>query len=69
MANQQDIERLYDWLDRFHDRWLGEFADLSCGYFRGDHGKSLQQAQKDKHDWVLGLIPQSNSVSRLLLDP
>ena len=56
MASQQEIERLYDWLDRFHDRCLGEFADLSCGYFRGDHGKSLQQAQKDKHDWVLDTL-------------
>jgi len=65
MANRQEIERLYDWLDRFHDRCLGEFADLSCGYFRGDHGKSLRQAQKDKHDWVLDTM-ECGEGSRIL---
>lgn len=53
MATQQDIEAIYDWVDFFHTRRLGEYADFTCALFDGDFTKTLDQAQRDKHDWIL----------------
>lgn len=53
MATQQDIEAMYDWVDFFHTRRLGDYADFTCALFDGDFSKTLDKAQKDKHDWVL----------------
>jgi len=53
MATQQDIEAIYDWIDFFHTRRLGDYADFTCALFDGDFTKTLDQAQKDKHDWIL----------------
>ena len=53
MANRQEIEATYDWLDRFQELRLGKFADITAAFFDGDFSKTLDQAQKDKHAWVL----------------
>jgi cyclopropane-fatty-acyl-phospholipid synthase len=53
VANQAEIERTYDWLDPLHEMRLGAYADLSCAFFDGNFKKNLEQAQKDKHYWVL----------------
>jgi len=53
MANQQEIEAMYDWVDYFHVLRLGEYADFTCALFDGDFSKTLQQAQRDKHDYIL----------------
>lgn len=53
MATQQEMEKLYDWLDRFQELRLGECADITCAFFNGDFGKTLAEAQRDKHTWVL----------------
>jgi cyclopropane-fatty-acyl-phospholipid synthase len=52
MANQREIEALYDWLDYFHELGIGECADITAALFDGDFTKSLSQAQNDKHDWI-----------------
>ena len=52
MANRQEIEATYDWLDRFQELRLGKFADITAAFFDGDFSKTLDQAQKDKHAWV-----------------
>ena len=52
MANCQEIEATYDWLDRFQELRLGKFADITAAFFDGDFSKTLDQAQKDKHAWV-----------------
>lgn len=53
MAVQTDIEAMYDWVDYFHTLRLGEYADFTCAYFNRDFSKTLNQAQKDKHAWIL----------------
>lgn len=53
MATQQDIEAIYDWIDFFHTRRLGDYADFTGALFDGDFTKTLDQAQRDKHDWIL----------------
>lgn len=53
MANQEQIEALYDWLDHFQELRLGKHTDITCAFFDGDFGKTLREAQRDKHNWVL----------------
>ncbi|MBI4426144.1 MAG: class I SAM-dependent methyltransferase [Candidatus Kerfeldbacteria bacterium] len=53
MANQSEIEAVYDWVDHFHTLRLGAYADFTCAYFNGDFSKTLDQAQKNKHAWIL----------------
>lgn len=53
MAKQEEIEATYDWFDQFQIMVLGDYADITCAFFDGDFTKTLNQAQKDKHDYVL----------------
>jgi len=53
MATQKEIEELYDWLDRFQELRLGKNADITCAFFDGNFKKTLREAQKDKHEWIL----------------
>jgi cyclopropane-fatty-acyl-phospholipid synthase len=53
MANQKEIEATYDWIDYFLVLKLGDYADFTCALFDGDFSKTLDQAQKDKHEYIL----------------
>ena len=53
MGTQKDIEFSYDNMDEFWRLSLGEHADITAAFFNGDTTKTLEQAQKDKHSWVL----------------
>ncbi len=53
MAKQADIEALYDWVDYFHTLRLGDYADFTAAFFDGDFTKTLTEAQRDKHAWIL----------------
>ncbi len=53
MGTQKDIVFTYDDLDQLWRLSLGEHADISAAYYNGDYRKSLQQAQSDKHEWIL----------------
>jgi cyclopropane-fatty-acyl-phospholipid synthase len=55
MATREEIDLTYNWMDEFHRLRLGQFADISCAYYNGI-SKSLDQAQNDKHDWILDNI-------------
>jgi cyclopropane-fatty-acyl-phospholipid synthase len=66
MANRQEIEATYDWLDRFQELRLGKFADITAAFFDGDFSKTLDQAQKDKHAWVLDGAGVSGPGKRVL---
>ncbi len=47
----------------------GDFPDYTCALFKGDFGKSLQQAQEDKHEWIFeGLTLSENLPRTRLLD-
>jgi cyclopropane-fatty-acyl-phospholipid synthase len=53
MGTQNDIIFTYDDLDQLWRISLGEYADISAAYYNGDYCKSLEQAQRDKHEWIL----------------
>lgn len=56
MANQQEIEETYDFMDEIFRLSFGENADLTCAMYNGDFSKTLAQAQSDKHDYILAGI-------------
>lgn len=56
MANQQEIEETYDFMDEVFRLSFGENADITCAMYDGDFSKTLEQAQKDKHDYILDAI-------------
>lgn len=56
MANQQEIEETYNFMDEIIRVSFGEYADVTCALYNGDFSKTLAQAQKDKHDYILQAI-------------
>src|SRR5262245_19907947 len=53
MATHEQIEETYNCMDEVWRLSFGPHPDLSCAYFNGDFSKSLEQAQRDKHDFIL----------------
>ncbi len=53
MATQQEIEVSYDYLDEILRLTYGENFDYSGAMYNGDFSKTLEQAQKDKHAYIL----------------
>lgn len=53
MASPEQIAATYDYMDEIWRLSLGEHADITAALYDGDYTKSLEQAQRDKHDWVL----------------
>ena len=56
MATHQEIEETYNYMDEIWRLSLGENADITCAMYNGDFSKTLEQAQKDKHDYILNGI-------------
>src|SRR5918998_6569556 len=56
MATRQEIEATYNYMDEIFRLSLGETGDLTCAMYDGDFSKTLAQAQKDKHDYVLNAL-------------
>jgi len=45
--------------DYANDYWLkinGDFPDITAAFYNGNFSKTLNQAQRDKHEWVLNGI-------------
>ena len=53
MATQQDIEATYDYMDEIFRLTFGDHGDITCALYNGDFSKTLEQAQHDKHDYIL----------------
>ncbi|HVT17505.1 MAG TPA: class I SAM-dependent methyltransferase [Thermoanaerobaculia bacterium] len=53
MATQRQIAGTYDYMDRFFRLVLGEYGDCSGAFYDGDFSKTLEQAQRAKHDYAL----------------
>jgi len=53
MATQQQMEATYNYMDEIFRTSLGETGDITCALYNGDFSKTLAQAQKDKHQYVL----------------
>ena len=53
MGTGREIRFTYDDLDELWRKSVGEHADITAAYYAGDYGKSLAQAQGDKHRFIL----------------
>ncbi|HYU74061.1 MAG TPA: class I SAM-dependent methyltransferase [Ktedonobacteraceae bacterium] len=65
MATREQIEATYNYMDEVFRVSLGENGDLTCALYNGDFSKTLQQAQQDKHSYILDAI-HFQSGSRVL---
>jgi cyclopropane-fatty-acyl-phospholipid synthase len=60
MADQKDLEFTYSLIDRIFRLSLGEMADFSGAKYDGDFTRSLEEAQRRKHDYIaeqIGIEP------------
>jgi cyclopropane-fatty-acyl-phospholipid synthase len=53
VATQTDIDNTYGYLDELWRLSLGDGADITCPLYDGDFSKPLDQAQRDKHTYIL----------------
>ena len=53
VATRLDIDNTYGYLDELWRLSLGDGADITCPLYDGDFSKSLDQAQRDKHHYIL----------------
>jgi cyclopropane-fatty-acyl-phospholipid synthase len=56
MAVQREIEATYDYMDEVIRRALGEHPDISCAFYDGDYSRTLEEAQRAKHEFVLASL-------------
>ena len=52
MAGKKDIDFTYTTLDKIFRLSIGETADFSAARYMGDFSKTLEKAQKDKHEFM-----------------
>jgi cyclopropane-fatty-acyl-phospholipid synthase len=53
MANRDQIEATYNYMDPLFRASLGNNPDITAAMFNGDYSKSLADAQRDKHAYIL----------------
>jgi cyclopropane-fatty-acyl-phospholipid synthase len=56
MATRDEMDATYNYMDEIFRLSLGETADITCALYDGDYSKTLEQAQADKHRYVLDSI-------------
>lgn len=56
MATQRQIEATYDYMDEPFRLALGNHADCSCALYDCDFSKTLEQAQRAKHDYIIASL-------------
>lgn len=52
MANRQDLDFIYTFIDRIFRLSIGENGDFSGALYDGDFSLSLEQAQRRKHEFI-----------------
>lgn len=53
MATREEVAEAYNYIDELWRVTFGDTPDCSNALYDGDYGKSLEQAQSDKHAYVL----------------
>src|SRR5437899_11894599 len=53
MATREEIESTYNYMDELWRLSLGQNADITAALYDGDFTKTLEQAQRDKYDYIL----------------
>jgi cyclopropane-fatty-acyl-phospholipid synthase len=56
MATRAQMEATYNYMDEMFRLTFGEAADITWALYNGDFSKSLEQAQRDKHEYVLDAL-------------
>ena len=56
MATSADIASTYDYLDEFWRVSLADADDITCARYRGDFTKTLEIAQREKHEFILSSL-------------
>ena len=64
MATGPQIEETFNYMDEIFRESFGDHADLTCALFDGDFGKSLEQAQRDKHTLILDGLHRGGRLPR-----
>lgn len=53
MAGRREMDATYDYMDAVFRQTFGENPDITCALYDGDATKTLERAQRDKHEYVL----------------
>lgn len=53
MATHEQIEATYNYMDDIFRLTFGECADISGAMYNGDFSKTLEEAQREKHEYVM----------------
>src|ERR1700709_662299 len=56
MATKQDLDFTYSSIDKIFRLSFGEMADYSGARFNGNFGMSLEEGQKQKHQFITGSL-------------
>src|SRR5579883_3329207 len=56
MATLEQIRATYDYLDDIVRVDMGQYGEVTCALYDGDFSKTLEQAQQDKHAYILSGI-------------
>jgi len=56
MATLEQIRATYDYLDDIVRMDMGQYGEVTCALYDGDFSKTLEQAQQDKHAYILSGI-------------
>jgi cyclopropane-fatty-acyl-phospholipid synthase len=56
VATRENVEPIYNFIDELWRATFGETADFSNALYDGDFSKTLEEAQADKHRYILGSI-------------
>ncbi|NEO99546.1 MAG: SAM-dependent methyltransferase [Symploca sp. SIO2E9] len=65
MANQRQIGETYNYMDEIFRMSFGENADITGAMYNGDFSKSLEQAQSEKHKYILNALNVQESSTLL----
>lgn len=53
MGTKNQMDETYNYMDKLWRLTYGEMADISGAMYNGDFSKTVEQAQKDKHEYIL----------------
>lgn len=56
MADRKQMDATYNYMDELFRATFGEHADITCALYDGDFRKTLEQAQRDKHTYILDAL-------------
>jgi cyclopropane-fatty-acyl-phospholipid synthase len=53
MADRDQINSTYNYMDEMFRLSMGQCGDITAAMYNGDFSKTLEQAQRDKHEYIL----------------